>query len=220
MRPLLPPALLGLFLAPLLCFSAVAAADDVPAAPAPAPKYPQDQAAKAPPQQAGKTPGARKAKTRHAKKAKRKRDVKGPVASFPGFRMLPGGESRVYVEISEKVEITEHKAEGRITYRLKGVSVPTRTNRLALETMFFQTPVSRVQLVEQDEADLDLVIELSQPSAPTFKLADSEGGVILQVDFPALPKGQERPMPEVPQAPKPKAKSPTKPRAAAEGMEN
>lgn len=193
MRPLLPTALAGLLLAPL------AHADDPPGEK----PVPSQQAQAAKPPATGKTP-ARKAKK--GKKAK-KREIKGPIASFPGFRMLPGGASRVYVEISEKVEITEHKAEGRIAYRMKGVSVPTKTNRLPLETMFFRTPVSRVQLVEQDEADVDLVIELNQPSTPTYKLVDSEGGVVLQVDFPALPAGAAQPAPPIPQPPKQKAGS-------------
>ena len=138
------------------------------------------------------TPAATKAPAKKAKKGKkaRKRDPKAAVASSPGFQVLSGGVSRVWVEISEKVTITEHKAEGRITYRMKGVSVPTRTNRLPLETMFFQTPVGRVLLSELDDGDVDLVIELRQPSTPTYKLVETERGVTLQVDFPA-PAGNQ-----------------------------
>lgn len=161
----------------------------------------------APPQKPNKAKRTKAAKKKPRRKQAQAREIKGPIASFPAFQMLANGVSRVSVEISEKVEVTEHQAAGRLTYRLKGVSVPTRTNRLPLETMFFQSPVSRVQLVEQEEADLDLVIELSQPSTPTYKLVDTEGGVLLQVDFPALPKGQPKQMPEVPQPPKAKQKA-------------
>src|SRR5206468_12121349 len=82
------------------------------------------------------------------------------VATFPGFKMLPDGSSRVFVEVSRKIDVTEHKAEGRITYRLKGAAVPIRTNRLPIDTSFFPTPVGRIQLVEEGD-DADLVIELS-----------------------------------------------------------
>ncbi|TKD10464.1 hypothetical protein [Polyangium fumosum] len=135
-------------------------------------------------------------KARKAKKAK-KRDPKAPVANSPGFQLLAGGVSRVSVEISQKVDITEHKAEGRIAYRMKGVVVPTRTNRLPLETMFFPTPVGRVRLAELDDGDVDLVIELKQPSTPSYKLVETEGGVTLQVDFPALAAGNQ-PKPAAP----------------------
>lgn len=111
--------------------------------------------------------------------------MKGPVANFPAFRVLPDGSSRIHVEISEKVVVAEHKAEGRIAYRIKGASVPVRTNRLPLETTFFRSPVARVLLVEADEEDIELVIELRQPSSVTHKIIETDAGMILQVDFPA-----------------------------------
>ena len=108
------------------------------------------------------------------------------IATYPGFRMIEGNASRVFLEVSRKVAITEHRAEGRIAYRMLGVGVPTRTNRLALVTTYFRTPVGRVQLVEGDD-HLDLVIELRTPSQATHRIVESEGGVVLEVDFPALP---------------------------------
>lgn len=144
----------------------------------------EETSSKTPPPAGASAPAAPAKKARKAKKAK-KRDPKAPVASSPSFQILAGGVSRVWVEISQKVDVTEHKAEGRIAYRMKGVEVPTRTNRLPLETMFFQTPVGRVLLTELDDGDVDLVIELKQPSTPSHKLVESEGGVTLQVDFPA-----------------------------------
>ncbi len=184
MRRSLPLALAGLLLGPL------ASAEESPAPRPPPPSKIATAPSRAP---------APVKKARRAKTAKR-RERKGPVANYPGFRVLDGGASRVWVEISEKVAITEHKAEGRIVYRMKGVSVPTRTNRLPLETMFFPTPVGRVLLTELDDGDVDLVIELRQPSTPSHKLVETEGGVTLQVDFPA------------PEAPPAQAK-----RASAEG---
>jgi len=146
--------------------------------------------AKAPPAARAEAPAQKKA-ARNAPKGKKKarkakREINGPVATFPGFRMLEDGSTRVYVEISERVPVAEHKAEGRIAYRIKGAAVPTPNNLRALDTQFFNTPVARVQLVE-DEEDVDLVIELKQPAQPSHRLIDSEGGVVLQVDFPAQP---------------------------------
>jgi hypothetical protein len=122
---------------------------------------------------------------RAVRKAKKRKVVKGPVANFPAFRVQPDGSSRIHVQVSEKVSVAERKAEGRIAYRIKGASVPVRTNLLPLETSFFKTPVSRVTLVEVDDEDVELIVELRQPSAVTYKVVDTDAGMILQVDFPA-----------------------------------
>lgn len=119
------------------------------------------------------------------RKAKKRKAVKGPVANYPSFRVLPDGSSRINVEISEKVIVAERKAEGRVAYRLKGTSVPITTNLLPLETSFFKTAVSRVSLVEVDDEDIELVVEFRQPSSVTYKVVDTDAGVILQVDIPA-----------------------------------
>jgi hypothetical protein len=105
------------------------------------------------------------------------------IASFPGFLRLQNGVSRVWLEVNRRVEITEHKAQGRITFRLKGVNVPTRTNRLPLITGFFATPIERIQLVDSG-ADADLVIDLSRPSEYTHRVLDTPRGIALQIDFP------------------------------------
>ena len=144
---------------------------------------------------ASTTPSApAKPAKRAARKAKKRQAVKGPVANFPSFRVLPDGSSRINVEVTAKVIVAERKAEGRLAYRLKGTSVPVRTNLLPLETGFFKTPVARATLVEVDEEDVELVIELRQPSAATYKVVETDAGMILQVDFPA-PAAQAAPPP-------------------------
>lgn len=119
------------------------------------------------------------------RKAKKRKAVKGPVTNYPSFRVLPDGSSRINVAISEKVTVEERKAEGRVAYRLKGASVPITTNLLPLETGFFKTPVARVSLVEVGDEDVELVVEFRQPSAVTYKVVDTDAGVLLQVDVPA-----------------------------------
>lgn len=126
-------------------------------------------------------------------KAKKRKFVKGPVANFPAFRIQPDGSSRVHVEVSERVIVAERKAEGRLAYRIKGASVPVRTNLLPLETGFFKTPVARVMLVEAGDEDVELIVELRQPSAATYKVVETDAGMILQVDFP--PPAQQAPAP-------------------------
>ncbi len=130
-----------------------------------------------------------------ARKAKKKRAVvKGPVANFPSFRVLPDGSSRINLEVSEKVIVAERKAEGRLAYRLKNTQVPVQTNLLPLETSFFRTPVGRLMLVEVDD-DIELVVELRQPSEATHRIVETDQGMILQVDFPAPPSQGQAPKP-------------------------
>ena len=90
--------------------------------------------------------------------------------------------TRVFVEVSKRVEVTEHKAEGRLTYRMKGVNVPVRTNQFPLVTAYFATPVERIHLFEAGP-DADLVIELKHPTATEWRVLDTPRGMVLQVDF-------------------------------------
>ncbi|MCC6556810.1 MAG: hypothetical protein IT372_27965 [Polyangiaceae bacterium] len=115
--------------------------------------------------------------------------LEGPVATYPGFRMLPDGSSRVFVQVSPKVDVTESKAEGRLVYRMKGARA-IQTNQFALVTSFFPTPVGRVQLVDQG-ADLDLVIDLRIKTDSRHRVLETDSGIVVQVDFPALPPGTQ-----------------------------
>jgi len=206
MRQLCPTVLAGSLIA------SIASAQQPPPAPPAAPPAPATAAATGSTQNStsgsanASTPGAStdapaKPAKRAVRRAKKRQVVKGPVANFPSFRVLPDGSSRVNVEISEKVIVAERKAEGRIAYRIKGASVPVRTNLLPLETSFFRTPVSRVSLVEAGDEDVELIVELRQTSTVTYKVVETDSGMILQVDFP--PPAAQAPAPQAP-APAPK----------------
>jgi hypothetical protein len=106
-----------------------------------------------------------------------------PIASFPGFTRLDDGKSRIFVEVSHKVPVVETRTAGRVTYRLRGASVIQRTNQLSLITGFFDTPVSRVQLVPMTP-DVDVVIELREATDPTYAVVETPRGMVLWVDFP------------------------------------
>ncbi|AKT41997.1 uncharacterized protein CMC5_062190 [Chondromyces crocatus] len=122
----------------------------------------------------------------------------GPVATYPGFRMLSGGSSRVFLQVNRKVDVVESKAAGRITYRLKGTHT-IQTNQYPLVTSFFPTPVGRVLLTPQG-TDLDLVVELRVPSEAQHRVLETDQGMVLQVDFPAVDPGK-LPAPPVTPAP-------------------
>ncbi|WP_437681178.1 hypothetical protein [Sorangium sp. So ce131] len=129
------------------------------------------------PQRSGR---ARKPKQKDAQLAADGR----PLATFPGFRMLPTGGSRIFVQVhGGKVDVAESKAAGRLVYRMKGTGA-IQTNRFPLVTAFFATPVTRVQLVDRGD-DLDVVIDLRAETDAAYRVIETDQGSVLQVDFPA-----------------------------------
>ncbi|WP_437593104.1 AMIN domain-containing protein [Sorangium sp. So ce1000] len=191
-----PPRHLSLSLSLALGLaSPLALAQGAPAA-QPAPKAAAAPAKAAAPQKpavsqprggsAGAPPAARQrhARARKSKKKEAQPSLAGrPVATFPGFRMLPTGGSRVFVQIQGgKVDVAESKAAGRLVYRLKGAGA-IQTNRFPIVTSFFATPVTQVQLVDQGN-DLDMVIDLRTQTDATYRVIETDQGMVLQVDFP------------------------------------
>jgi hypothetical protein len=116
---------------------------------------------------------------------KRPTNTTGPVATFPGFRVLAGGASRVYVELTAPVAVEQHPTKGTLVYTLKGARVLARNNRNPLITTHFSSPVSRVRLVPNG-MDLDVVIELRADAPGTHRIVtDANGTARLEVDFAA-----------------------------------
>jgi hypothetical protein len=107
------------------------------------------------------------------------------VATFPGFRLLPDGSSRIYVEVTRQVTVAERRAEGMLIYVLHDTRVPVRNNRNPLITTHFATPVGRARLLAAG-ADVELLIDLRKNTSAAHKMVPGEnGGARLEVDFPA-----------------------------------
>jgi hypothetical protein len=107
------------------------------------------------------------------------------VATFPGFRLLPNGASRIYVELTRQVAVDERRGDGTLIYVIHDARVPARNNRNALITTHFSTPVGRARLLSSG-ADVQLVIDLRKNTSATQKIVAGEnGGARLEVDFPA-----------------------------------
>ncbi|MGH7280240.1 MAG: hypothetical protein ACRELY_01850 [Polyangiaceae bacterium] len=114
----------------------------------------------------------------------RLRHVAGPIATLPGFLLLPEGGSRLFVELTQNVRVEEKPMAGGITYVLKGAHVVKRNNENALVTVHFNTPVTRARLIPRG-GDLHFVVELRQNVKPTWKLVPAkDGAAVLQIDFP------------------------------------
>jgi hypothetical protein len=112
------------------------------------------------------------------------RHVKGPIATLPGFEQSADGGSRFFVQLTEQVPVEEQKAQGSITYVLKGAHVNKYNNTNALVTVHFNTPVSRARLVQHGN-DLFFVLDLRAAVAPVFKMQDApDKTAMLTIDFP------------------------------------
>jgi hypothetical protein len=109
----------------------------------------------------------------------------GPVVNMPGFEQTSDGGSRLFVALSQTVPVEERKAQGSITYVLKGASPRVWNNTNALVTVHFNTPVYRARLVPHGQ-DLHFVIELRAEATPTWKMNEAAGDkpAMLAIDFP------------------------------------
>ncbi len=110
--------------------------------------------------------------------------TRGPVVNMPGFEQTAEGGSRLFVQLSQSVQVEERKAQGSVTYVLKGASPRVHNNTNALVTVHFNTPVSRARLVPQGQ-DLLFVIDLRSAVTPTWKMNEApDKSATLTIDFP------------------------------------
>ena len=108
----------------------------------------------------------------------------GPLATFPGFEQLPDGGTRLFVQLNQAVPVEERRAQGSITYVLKGAHLRVRNDANALVTVHFNTPVFRARLAPSGN-DLLFILELRAAATPTFKLTENADKTsTLQIDFP------------------------------------
>ena len=184
------------------------AQEPAPPAPKPAPP-PSAEQAPAPPaggdDKAGeeKKPGgpvggyswSDKPKKRWVRRATPKKlDPNAPLATYPGFRMLPGGKSAVWLYINKKVPVDVRRAAGRVVYVLPGVQVGTVNNTRPLLTHFFETPLARAQL-RPEKGGAELVLELRENVQPTHRVVDGpRGTMILQVELPRATRSHTMPV--------------------------
>jgi hypothetical protein len=117
------------------------------------------------------------ARARQPARRKRAVSVQQPLATYPGFRVLPNGTSELVLRISKKVAVEMRKANGRVVFALPGVQVGVRNNTNPLITTHFDTPLSRARL-SQDKQGAELQLDLREAVVPAFKVMESAGGGI------------------------------------------
>lgn len=108
----------------------------------------------------------------------------GPTATLPGFEQTADGGSRLFVQLTQSVPVEERRAQGSITYVLRGAHVRVHNNTNALVTVHFNTPVWRARLVPQGN-DLLFIVDLRANATPTHRMAEApDKSTMLMIDFP------------------------------------
>ncbi|MEY4582887.1 MAG: hypothetical protein RL701_7590 [Pseudomonadota bacterium] len=110
----------------------------------------------------------------------------GNTITWPGFQMRPDGSSRVFIQSTAPIEAQPTAAAGKFVVHLPGARVAADTNRLPLDTRFFNTPVTKVSL-SVDRTGATLALELRSEVTPQISSErDNTGYYFTYID---LPKG-------------------------------
>jgi hypothetical protein len=139
-------------------------------------------------------PRQRKKASKADKKAERALDPARAIATYPGFAMLSGGRSKVWVAINQKVEV-QALGKGRIrSFLLVGTQVGPRNNTNPLITTHFPTPLARAQL-RRHAKGAELVLWLRDDVDVSVRsVSGPKGTITVEVELPPRPSaGKERP---------------------------
>lgn len=123
--------------------------------------------------------------------------------TWPGFQMRPDGSSRVFIQSTAPLETQPSAAAGRYALHLPNARIAAETNRLPLDTRYFNTPVTRVSL-KADRGGATLLLELRSEVTP--QISSEQGNAGYYFTYIELPKGSY--MAGASPAPAPEAASP------------
>lgn len=109
----------------------------------------------------------------------------GALVTWPGFQMLPGGGTRVFVQTSIEV-VPELKRDGGANWQvlMPGVTLPSGNVRLPLDTQFFNTPVKSVRAVARGGMAV-VLLEMRAQLKPIMRTERAENGYFFTyLEFP------------------------------------
>jgi hypothetical protein len=115
--------------------------------------------------------------------------AKGPATiTWPGFQMRPDGSSRVFIQSTKAIEPKVlATAAGKFELQLPGARVAEKTNRLPLDTRFFNTPVTKVS-VNAARSGAVVLLEMRTPVTPQVNSELGPSGYYFT--YIELPKGE------------------------------
>jgi hypothetical protein len=118
-----------------------------------------------------------------------------PSVTWPGFQMRADGKSSVFVQSTVPLSVQPIKGERKWTVELGEVRVEG-TNRLPLDTHFFNSPVTRVALARVGRKTM-LELTMRADVEPRVSVVDGKNGYhFLSLEFPAgqyLPTASAKP---------------------------
>jgi hypothetical protein len=105
--------------------------------------------------------------------------------TWPGFQMRPDGTSRVFFQSTVPVAVQAIPSPGKFVLKLPGTQVAGDNNRLALETRFFNTPVTRVNITHARDG-VTVTLELRAAVTPQVSAERGASGYFFTyIDLPA-----------------------------------
>jgi hypothetical protein len=108
----------------------------------------------------------------------------GPNATLVGFRKTGNDSALVYVQLSAPAEVRSSGKGKTLTFTLKGVSVPKKTNTYPLVATHFGSIVDTARLVP-GKRDTDLVIVLRREAKASAQVVRAGEGAVLEVNLVA-----------------------------------
>ncbi|HET9955811.1 MAG TPA: hypothetical protein VFQ61_14975 [Polyangiaceae bacterium] len=123
--------------------------------------------------------------------------------TFSGFRDLGAGRAIVFVELTDRVEVSVSQKGTEVVYELKGAVVRLKNNQNPLVTSAFSsnllsarlTPIGKMQKAPKAKAakprdkstaqGVQLILKLRQPVVPAYKFIERSTGVVFEITIPA-----------------------------------
>jgi hypothetical protein len=102
--------------------------------------------------------------------------------------MLPDGSSRVFIQSTAPIEPKVlQAADGKFELRLPGARIAAQTNRLPLDTRFFNTPVTKVSV---NVGGAGATVQLDMRATVTPQVTSVPGNAGFYFTYIDLPKGE------------------------------
>ncbi|MET0339826.1 MAG: hypothetical protein ABW252_02445 [Polyangiales bacterium] len=111
------------------------------------------------------------------------------LVTWPGFQMMPGGGSRVFIQTSTPVAPALQRDGEGWQILLPGVALPAGNTRRPLSTQYFNTPVLSVRTVVRGHG-VAVLLAMRAKLQPTVRTERSQSGYFYT--FVEFPPGQYR----------------------------
>jgi hypothetical protein len=105
-------------------------------------------------------------------------DLSKPIATYPGFRMLAGGNSEVWLRVSQPVLVTRKRVENRLRYFMPGTQVGVYNNTNPLVTTHFNSPIAWARL-RRVRGGAELIVQLRESIDALHATTREPGGTML-----------------------------------------